>query len=76
MMSRWQIICTTDQIKEAKRNVQKYMRRHGSDEEFIENISNDFVMGFMISQRMAWDDYDKLSWNDDKRIHSGHIDYY
>lgn len=22
------------------------------------NISDDFVMGFMISQRMAWDDYD------------------
>ena len=59
MMGRLQVICTTDQIKEAKRNVQKYMRRHGSDEDFIENISDDFVMGFMISQRMAWSDYDK-----------------
>ena len=58
MMGRFQVICTMDQIKEAKRNVQKYMRKHKSDEDFIENISNDFVMGFMISQRMAWDDYD------------------
>lgn len=58
MMGRLQVICTTDQIKEAKRNVQKYMRKHKSDEDFIENISDDFVMGFMISQRMSWDDYD------------------
>ena len=58
MMGRLQVICTTDQIKEAKRNVQKYMRKHKSDEDFIKNISDDFVMGFMISQRMAWDDYD------------------
>ena len=58
MMGRFQVICTMDQIKEAKRNVQKYMRKHKSDEDFIENISDDFVMGFMISQRMAWDDYD------------------
>ena len=58
MMGRLQVICTTDQIKEAKHNVQKYMRKHKSDEDFIENISDDFVMGFMISQRMAWDDYD------------------
>lgn len=63
MMNRFQVICTKDQIKEAKRNVQKYMRRHGSDEDFIENISDDFVMGFMISQRMAWSDYDK-PWGD------------
>ena len=53
MMGRLQVICTTDQIKEAKRNVQKYMRKHKSDEDFIKNISDDFVMGFMISQRMA-----------------------
>ena len=52
MMNRFQVICTTDQIKEAKRNVRS------SDEDFIENISDDFVMGFMISQRMAWSDYD------------------
>lgn len=58
MMGRLQVICTTDQIKEAKRNVQKYMRKHKSDEDFIDNISDDFVMGFMISQRMAWGDYD------------------
>ena len=58
MMSRLQVICTTDQIKEAKRNVQKYMRKHKSDEDFIDNIRDDFVMGFMISQRMTWDDYD------------------
>ena len=58
MMGRFQIICTTDQIKEAKRNVQKYMMEHGSDEDFIENISDDFVLGFMISQRMSWSDYD------------------
>ena len=58
MMGRFQVICTTNQIKEARRNVQKYMRKHKSDEDFIENISDDFVMGFMISQRMAWDDYD------------------
>ena len=58
MMGRFQVICTTDQIKEAKHNVQKYMRKHKSDEDFIENISDDFVMGFMISQRMSWDDYD------------------
>ena len=58
MMGRLQVICTMDQIKEAKRNVQKYMRKHKSDEDFIDNISDDFVMGFMISQRMAWDDYD------------------
>ena len=49
----------TDQIKEAKRNVQKYMRKHGNDENFIENISDDFVMVFMIFQRMAWSDYDR-----------------
>ena len=35
MMGRLQVICTTDQIKEAKRNVQKYMRRHGSDEDLL-----------------------------------------
>lgn len=58
MMGRLQVICTTDQIKEAKHNVQKYMRKHKSDEDFIDNISDDFVMGFMISQRMVWDDYD------------------
>lgn len=34
------------------------MRKHKSDEDFIDNISDDFVMGFMISQRMVWDDYD------------------
>ena len=53
MMGRLQVICTTDQIKEAKRNVQRYMRKHKSDEDFIKNISDDFVMGFMISQRLA-----------------------
>ena len=58
MMGRLQVICATDQIKEAKRNVQKYMKKHKSDEDFIDNISDDFVMGFMISQRMVWDDYD------------------
>ena len=58
MMGRLQVICTMDQTKEAKRNVQRYMRKHKSDEDFIKNISDDFVMGFMISQRMAWDDYD------------------
>lgn len=50
---------STDQIKEAKRNVQKYMRKHGNDENFIENISDNFVMVFMIFQRMAWSDYDR-----------------
>lgn len=58
MMGRLQVICTMDQTKEAKQNVQRYMRKHKSDEDFIKNISDDFVMGFMISQRMAWDDYD------------------
>ena len=58
MMGRLQVICTMDQTKEAKRNVQRYMRKHKSDEDCIKNISDDFVMGFMISQRMAWDDYD------------------
>lgn len=58
MMGRLQVICTMDQTKEAKRNVQRYMRKHKSDEDFYINISDDFVMGFMISQRMAWDDYD------------------
>lgn len=58
MMGRLQVICTMDQTKEAKRNVQRYMRKHKSDEDFTKNISDDFVMGFMISQRMAWDDYD------------------
>lgn len=53
MMGRLQVICTMDQTKEAKRNVQRYMRKHKSDEDFIKNISDDFVMGFMISQRMA-----------------------
>lgn len=71
-MSRLQVICTTDQIKEAKRNVQKYMRKHKSDEDFIKNISDDFVMGFMISQRMAWDDYDKPWENKIRECH--HID--
>lgn len=47
-----------DALVQTKRNVQKYMRKHKSDEDFIKNISDDFVMGFMISQRMAWDDYD------------------
>ena len=36
MMGRLQVICTTDQIKEAKRNVQKYMRKHKSDEDLQE----------------------------------------
>ncbi len=58
MMGRLQVICTMDQTKEDKRNVQRYMRKHKSDEDFIKNISDDFMMGFMISQRMAWDDYD------------------
>ena len=73
MMGRLQIICTMDQIKEAKRNVQKYMRKHKSDEDFIDNISDDFVMGFMISQRMAWDDYDNGAQNEEERC--GGIDY-
>ena len=49
MMGRLQVICTMDQTKEAKQNVQRYMRKHKSDEDFIKNISDDFVMGFMIS---------------------------
>lgn len=50
------IICNTDEIKIATCRVQEYMRNHGSDEEFIQNINNDFVLGFMISQRMIHDD--------------------
>ena len=55
MMSRWQVICTTDQIKEAKRNVQKYMRKHKSDEDFIENISDDFGKWIPCSERLPKD---------------------
>lgn len=52
MMGRLQVICTTDQIKEAKRNVQKYMRKHKSDEDFIKNISDDYLkkMGVDITK--------------------------
>lgn len=49
------IICNTDEIKTATYRVQEYMRNHGSDKEFIQNINNDFVLGFMISQRMVWE---------------------
>lgn len=73
MMGRLQVICTTDQIKEAKRNVQKYMRKHKSDEDFIKNISDDFVMGFMISQRMACDDCERYARHEPKRHHCKEI---
>lgn len=33
MMGRLQVICTMDQTKEAKQNVQRYMRKHKSDED-------------------------------------------
>lgn len=51
------IICNTDEIKTATCRVQEYMRAHGSDEEFIQNINQDFVLGFMISQRMMHSDF-------------------
>lgn len=51
------IICNTDEIKTATCRVQEYMRAHGSDEEFIQNINHDFVLGFMISQRMMNSDF-------------------
>lgn len=55
LIGRWDIRCNTDEIKDATCTVQKYMRSHGSDEEFIQNINHDFVLGFMISQRMVWE---------------------
>lgn len=57
------IICNTDEIKIATYRVQEYMRNHGSDEEFIQNINNDFVLGFMISQRMMHDDF-QVVWEE------------
>lgn len=57
------IICNTDEIKIATCRVQEYMRNHGSDEEFIQNINNDFVLGFMISQRMIHDDF-QVVWEE------------
>lgn len=57
------IICNTDEIKIATCRVQEYMRNHGSDEEFIRNINNDFVLGFMISQRMIHDDF-QVVWEE------------
>ena len=57
------IICNTDEIKIATCRVQEYMRNHGSDEEFIQNINNDFVLGFMISQRMMHDDF-QVVWEE------------
>ena len=55
------IICNTDEIKIATLRVQEYMRDHGSDEEFIQNINHDFVLGFMISQRMMHSDF-QIVW--------------
>ena len=55
------IICNTDEIKIATHRVQEYMRNHGSDEEFIQNINHDFVLGFMISQRMMHSDF-QIVW--------------
>lgn len=57
------IICNTDEIKTATYRVQEYMRNHGSDKEFIQNINNDFVLGFMISQRMMHDDF-QVVWEE------------
>jgi hypothetical protein len=57
------IICNTDEIKTATCRVQEYMRVHGSDEEFIQNINHDFVLGFMISQRMMHDDF-QVVWEE------------
>lgn len=54
------IICNTDEIKTATCRVQEYMRVHGSDEEFIQNINHDFVLGFMISQRMMHSDFQNV----------------
>lgn len=54
------IICNTDEIKTATLRVQEYMREHGSDEEFIQNINHDFVLGFMISQRMMHSDFQNV----------------
>ena len=54
------IICNTDEIKTATHRVQEYMRDHGSDEEFIQNINHDFVLGFMISQRMMHSDFQNV----------------
>lgn len=39
------------------------MKNHGSDEEFIQNINHDFVLGFMISQRMMHDDF-QVVWEE------------
>lgn len=55
------IICNTDEIKTATCRVQEYMKNHGSDEEFIQNINHDFVLGFMISQRMMHNDF-QIVW--------------
>lgn len=54
------IICNTDEIKTATLRVQEYMKDHGSDEEFIQNINHDFVLGFMISQRMMHSDFQNV----------------
>lgn len=57
------IICNTDEIKTVTCRVQEYMKNHGSDEEFIQNINHDFVLGFMISQRMMHDDF-QVVWEE------------
>ena len=53
MMGRLQVICTMDQTKEAKRNVQRYMRKHKSDEDFIKNYICLFNYLFISSQMSA-----------------------
>lgn len=42
--------------KKARRIVSDYLREHGWDEEDIEDISDEFVLGFMHSQDLAWKD--------------------
>lgn len=63
LIGRWDIRCNTDEIKDATCRVQEYMKNHGSDEEFIQNINHDFVLGFMISQRMMHDDF-QVVWEE------------
>ena len=58
MINKGDIVLGYGEIKKARRIVSNYLREHEWDEEDIEDLSDEFILGFMYSQYESWKDID------------------
>ena len=58
MINKGDIVLGYGKIKKARRIVSNYLREHEWDEEDIEDLSDEFILGFMHSQYESWKDID------------------